>query len=174
MITREEALDLFRNPDLIGIGMAADAVRRRLHPGGHRHLHHRPQHQLHQLLHRVLHLLRLLPAAGPCRRLRSAEGSDLREDPGDHRPGRHRRADAGRAAPGPEDRVVRGPVARHQAALPHPPALLLRAGDRQHRRGERPLAARHHRAPARCRASIPFPAAARRSWTTTCGSASAG
>jgi cyclic dehypoxanthinyl futalosine synthase len=34
MITRDEALDLFRSPDLIGIGMAADAVRRRLHPEG--------------------------------------------------------------------------------------------------------------------------------------------
>jgi cyclic dehypoxanthinyl futalosine synthase len=33
-MTREEALDLFRDPDLIGIGMAADAVRRRLHPEG--------------------------------------------------------------------------------------------------------------------------------------------
>ncbi|HOK45521.1 MAG TPA: cyclic dehypoxanthinyl futalosine synthase [Bryobacteraceae bacterium] len=32
MISREEALDLFRSPDLIGIGMAADAVRRKLHP----------------------------------------------------------------------------------------------------------------------------------------------
>jgi cyclic dehypoxanthinyl futalosine synthase len=34
MITREEALDLFRSPDLIGIGMAADGLRRRLHPEG--------------------------------------------------------------------------------------------------------------------------------------------
>jgi len=33
-MTREEALDLFRSPDLIGIGMAADVVRRRLHPEG--------------------------------------------------------------------------------------------------------------------------------------------
>lgn len=33
-MTREEALDLFRSDDLIGIGMAADAVRRRLHPHG--------------------------------------------------------------------------------------------------------------------------------------------
>ena len=31
---REEALDLFRSDDLIGIGMAADAVRRKLHPEG--------------------------------------------------------------------------------------------------------------------------------------------
>jgi cyclic dehypoxanthinyl futalosine synthase len=34
MMSREEAVDLFRSPDLIGIGMAADAVRRRLHPEG--------------------------------------------------------------------------------------------------------------------------------------------
>src|SRR5579862_4775553 len=34
MITRQEATDLFRSDDLIGIGMAADAVRRKLHPHG--------------------------------------------------------------------------------------------------------------------------------------------
>ena len=34
MITRQEAIDLFRSDDLIGIGMAADAVRRKLHPDG--------------------------------------------------------------------------------------------------------------------------------------------
>src|SRR5438876_12227772 len=34
MITRGEATDLFESDDLIGIGMAADAVRRRLHPHG--------------------------------------------------------------------------------------------------------------------------------------------
>ncbi len=33
-ITRQEALDMFRSDDLIGIGMEADAVRRRLHPDG--------------------------------------------------------------------------------------------------------------------------------------------
>ena len=32
MITRQEALDLFASDDLIGIGMEADAVRRRWHP----------------------------------------------------------------------------------------------------------------------------------------------
>ena len=30
----DEALDYFKSDDLIGIGMAADAVRRRLHPEG--------------------------------------------------------------------------------------------------------------------------------------------
>jgi cyclic dehypoxanthinyl futalosine synthase len=34
MMTRSEAIDLFASDDLIGIGMAADAVRRRLHPEG--------------------------------------------------------------------------------------------------------------------------------------------
>ena len=34
MMTRQEAIDLYRSDDLIGIGMAADAVRRKLHPHG--------------------------------------------------------------------------------------------------------------------------------------------
>ena len=34
MITREEALDLFRSDDLIGIGMEADRIRRQWHPEG--------------------------------------------------------------------------------------------------------------------------------------------
>lgn len=34
MITRAQALDMFRSGDLIGIGMEADAVRRKLHPEG--------------------------------------------------------------------------------------------------------------------------------------------
>jgi cyclic dehypoxanthinyl futalosine synthase len=34
MMTRQEAIDLFHSDDLIGIGMAADQVRRKLHPHG--------------------------------------------------------------------------------------------------------------------------------------------
>ncbi len=34
MMTRAEAIDLFRSDDLVGIGMAADQVRRKLHPDG--------------------------------------------------------------------------------------------------------------------------------------------
>src|SRR5215471_4095416 len=33
-INRQDALDCFQSDDLIGIGMEADAVRRRLHPEG--------------------------------------------------------------------------------------------------------------------------------------------
>src|SRR3954447_3203129 len=32
MISREEALDMFRSNDLIGVGMEADRIRRKLHP----------------------------------------------------------------------------------------------------------------------------------------------
>src|SRR3954454_20621773 len=34
MITREEASDLFQSDDLVGIGMQADAIRRKVHPHG--------------------------------------------------------------------------------------------------------------------------------------------
>jgi cyclic dehypoxanthinyl futalosine synthase len=34
MMTRAEAIDLFRSDDLVGLGMAADQVRRKLHPEG--------------------------------------------------------------------------------------------------------------------------------------------
>jgi len=34
MMTRTEAIDLFRSDDLVGLGMAADQVRRKLHPEG--------------------------------------------------------------------------------------------------------------------------------------------
>jgi cyclic dehypoxanthinyl futalosine synthase len=34
MMTRQEAIDMFHSDDLIGIGMAADALRRKLHPEG--------------------------------------------------------------------------------------------------------------------------------------------
>jgi cyclic dehypoxanthinyl futalosine synthase len=34
MMTQQEAVDLFRSDDLIGIGMSADALRRKLHPEG--------------------------------------------------------------------------------------------------------------------------------------------
>src|SRR5437879_2549271 len=34
MISREQAIEMFNSPDLVGIGMEADAIRRRLHPEG--------------------------------------------------------------------------------------------------------------------------------------------
>jgi cyclic dehypoxanthinyl futalosine synthase len=34
MITRQQAIDMFQSDDLVGIGMAADAVRKKIHPDG--------------------------------------------------------------------------------------------------------------------------------------------
>jgi hypothetical protein len=59
-LTKQQALDLFRSDDLIGIGMEANSVRRRLHPEGvatyiiDRNINYT------NYLHRVLHLLRVL------------------------------------------------------------------------------------------------------------------
>jgi hypothetical protein len=70
----QQALDLFRSDDLIGIGMEADAVRRRLHPEGvatyiiDRNINY-------TTLHRILHFLRVLPPAGTRRRVRAGEGT---------------------------------------------------------------------------------------------------
>ena len=151
MITREEALDLFRSDDLIGIGMEADAVRRKWHPEGI------VSYIIDRNINYTNFCTEYCSFCAFYRPMGHAEGyvlpneSIYREDPGDPRPGRHRRADAGRPAPRPQDRVVRGPVPRHQAALPHPPALPLGAGSHQHRRSQRPEPARHHRAPDGCR-----------------------
>ena len=34
MMTRQQAIDMFASDDLVGTGMEADAVRRKLHPEG--------------------------------------------------------------------------------------------------------------------------------------------
>ena len=56
----------------------------------------------------------------------------------------------------------------------HPPALLLRAGDHQHRRSQRASACATPSRACAMPVSIPFPAAAPRFWTTPCATASAG
>ena len=64
---------------LFDLGLAADAVRRRKHPARRRHVHRRPQRQLHERLHDELPLLRLLPPAGAPRGVRAlARGSSAR------------------------------------------------------------------------------------------------
>ncbi len=132
-MTVEECTTLLESFDVARMGVAADEVRRRRHQLRRRHLHHRPQHQLHERLQRRLHLLRLLPPAGQARHLRPHNRRHLRADRRDHRARRHRRADAGRAAPGLRHRVVRRPPAHAPRALPGLPApLLLAARDTQH------------------------------------------
>ena len=61
------------------------------------HVHHRPEHQLHERLRHGLRLLRLLPQPRRhARGLPAAEAGHLQEDRGDARDRRHRPADAGR------------------------------------------------------------------------------
>ena len=174
MMTRQEAIDLFRSDDLIGIGMAADAVRRKLHPDGI------VSYIIDRNINYTNFCTEYCSFCAFYRPMGHAEGyihsnevifDKIQET---HRPGRHRHSDAGRPASRPEDRVVRGSAARDQTALRHLVPLFLGAGDRQHRRGERPDHSRHDRAAARRGASIPFPAAAPKFWTTMCGAASAG
>ena len=105
-MTEAEALDLFQSDDLIGIGLAADTVRRRLHPDG----------VVTYLIDRNINYTNLCTEyCSFCafyRPMASSEGlpavtrDSLPEDPGDAGSGRDGRPDAGRAAPRPEDRVV--------------------------------------------------------------------
>jgi len=61
-LTQQEALDLFRSDDLIGIGMAAMEMRRKKRTLAWR-LIRSIAHQLHEFLHRILLVLRILSPA---------------------------------------------------------------------------------------------------------------
>ena len=117
-LTADEALELYLGaPD----ASARPAGRRGpppSPPGPHRHLHHRPQRQLHERLRGAVLVLRVLPAGRRRGRLRPRLRRDLPEDRGDDRTGRRPAAAAGRPQPRPAHRVVRGPLPRGQAALP--------------------------------------------------------
>ena len=106
MMTRSEAMDLFASDDLIGIGMAADAVRRKLHPEG----------VVTYIIDRNINYTNFCTEyCSFCAFYRPLdheesyvlpEASDLRQDSGDPRPRRHRHSHAGRTPPRPQDRVV--------------------------------------------------------------------
>ncbi len=86
--------------------------------GSHRHLHHRPQRQLHERVRGAVLVLRVLPAGRRRGRLRARLRRDLPQDRGDDRTGRRAAAAAGRPQPRPAHRVVRGSLPRGEAALP--------------------------------------------------------
>ena len=86
-LSDDAALELLEHADLLELGAAADAVRRRLHPCGRGHLHRRSQHQLHRLLHLGLPFLRLLQGAGQRPGLPAHPRRDLSQDRGDAGPG---------------------------------------------------------------------------------------
>ena len=118
------------------------------------HLHHRPEHQLHQHLPHRVRLLRLLPLSGDGRRVSAGQGGDLREDRRDPGSGWHGSVDAGRSSPRSGYRLLRRPFPLHQGALRHHDPLAVAAGDHPYREAERPHDARHLGAPARRRLGL--------------------
>ena len=69
-LSAAEGERLLAEASLFDLGLAADAVRAAQAPARRRHVHRRPQRQLHQRLHDELPLLRLLPPARAPRGLR--------------------------------------------------------------------------------------------------------
>ncbi len=100
-LTKQQALDMFNSDDLIGIGMEADAVRRKLHPEGVvTYIIDRNINYTNFCTEYCTFCAFYRPLKGPA----AKEGYildvryDLRKDSRDRRAWRHRRADAGRAA----------------------------------------------------------------------------
>ena len=118
------------------LGRLADEIRARKHPGARRHLHHRPQRQLHERLRGAVQLLRVLSAGRIGRGLRARLRGDLPEDRRDDRARRRAAAAAGRPQSRSAARVVRGSVPRGQGALSGVPAARAVAA-----RGDSHLAA---------------------------------
>ena len=106
MMNRQEAVDLFASDDLIGLGMEADSVRRRLHPEG----------IVSYIIDRNINYTNVCTEYCTFCAFYRPHGHEesyilptetiLREDSRDGGAGRHGRADAGRVASGTEDRMV--------------------------------------------------------------------
>ena len=168
-ITPQEALDLFNSDDLIGIGMAANEVRRTKTD---------PRVATYQIDRNINYTNFCTEYCSFCafyRPLGAKDGYILPleaiyekiEEMLDA--GRDGRAAAGRTASGSADRVLRKHAALDPRALPAgAPALLFGAGDYLHRGSFRAFDSRDDRAAARCGAGIRFPAAARKFWTMKC------
>ena len=98
-LTRQQALDHFNSPDLIGLGFEADAVRRRLHPEGVvTYIIDRNINYTNFCTEYCTFCAFYRPLKGPRaqRRLHPRLREDLRKDRRDPRDGRHRRPHAGR------------------------------------------------------------------------------
>ena len=173
MMTRAEAIDLYRSDDLIGIGMAADEVRRKLHPDGvvsyiidrninytnfcteycsfcafYRPMGHaegyvHPNEVIFQKIQETIDL----------------GGTGILMQGGLH----------------PELKIewYEDLLRLNQAALQHLVPLFFGAGDREYRQGQRICLFTTLWRGCAMRGSIPCPAAARRFWMTRCGIASA-
>ena len=104
-ISRQQALDYFESPDLIGLGFEADAVRRRLHPEGVvTYIIDRNINYTNFCTEYCTFCAFYRPLKGKlAARVRPRLRHHLRQGARDGRAGRHRRAAAGRPASRPED-----------------------------------------------------------------------
>jgi len=103
-LTKQQALEMFRSDDLIGIGMEADAIRRKMHPEGTvTYIIDRNINYTNFCTEYCTFCAFYRPLKGPA----AKEGYILDfENPRDRRARRHRRADARRLAPRPQDRLA--------------------------------------------------------------------
>ena len=168
-LTKEQALDLFRSDDLIGIGMEADAVRRRLHPEGvatyviDRNINYTnfcTEYCTFCAFYRPLkgpaakegYILEFDTIYDKIRETVELGGTGVLMQGGLH----------------PDlkidwhEKMLSGIKQRFPKS---PSALLLGVGSHRHRGIQRVEHSRHHHPAARCRAWIPFPEAARKSST---------
>ena len=149
-ITPQEALDLFNSDDLIGIGMAANEVRRKKTD---------PRVATYQIDRNINYTNFCTEYCSFCafyRPLGAKDGYLLSFETiyekirGDARAGRHGRVAAGRAASGFAHRVLRKYAALAQAEVSAgASALFFGAGDSVHRGSFRPFRARYDCAAAR-------------------------
>ncbi len=147
MITREEALDMFRSDDLIGIGMEADAVRRQWHPEG----------VVSYIIDRNINYTNFCTEyCSFCafyRPMGHAEGYILpNETIFDKIQETIDLGGTGVLMQGglhPDLKIewYEDLLRNIKQRFRDPPALLFRAGGHEHRRSQRPDPARHHRAP---------------------------
>jgi len=89
---------MLRSDDLLGIGMEADSVRKRLHPGNVVTYQIDRNVQLHQHLHRYCSFCAFYRPVGSPEGYIQPLDSMLQKNRGNHCLGRHGRADAGRVA----------------------------------------------------------------------------
>ena len=166
-ITQQEALDLFNSDDLVGIGMAANEVRRKKND---------PRVATYQIDRNINYTNFCTEYCSFCafyRPLGAKDGYILSfEEIYQKIEETIELGGTGILMQGglhPDLRIeyfenlLRSIKQRFPAASS---ALFFRAGDHLHRRSFRPVRARHHRAACATPVSIPFPAAARKFSTT--------
>ena len=167
-----EALELYRSAPTAVLGAPGRRHPRAQASRAARHLHHRPQRQLHERLRGEVQLLRVLPGSWIAGRLRARVRRAVSQDRRDDRGRRRAAAAAGRPQSRPPAVVVRGSVPGGQgavsvvqapravAARSHPPVAPDPAagarGDRPaDRGGTRQHSRRRRRNPRRSRAQAP-------------------